>query len=64
MSERGMPQLKYAEKEEIPILMEIPFQREIAEAYSRGKLIIEILPEWKDRFIDLFEKIRNLSEKN
>ena len=48
---------EYAKEEDIPILMEIPFSRQIAEAYSRGGLIVETLPEWKEKFINLYDKI-------
>lgn len=48
----------YAEKENIPILMEIPYDRKIAECYSKGKLIVEEWPEWKDIFQELFQKIQ------
>ena len=54
---------KYAERENIPILMEIPFARRIAEAYSRGKLIVEEMPEWKSRFLELYESIKKLAGK-
>ena len=47
----------YAEQEHLPVLLEIPFDRRIAEAYSRGILIVEALPEWKERFLGLYEKI-------
>lgn len=40
--------------EGIPILLEIPDDRRIAEAYSRGELIVEALPE----YIALFERLR------
>lgn len=50
----------YAEEEGIPILMEIPFDRKIAEAYSRGELIIDCMPEWKERFSGLYSKIKEL----
>jgi MinD superfamily P-loop ATPase containing an inserted ferredoxin domain len=40
----------YAEENKIPILMEIPFDRKIAEAYSTGKLIVEAMPQWKSAF--------------
>lgn len=40
----------YAKRENIPILMEIPFDRRIAKAYSRGKLIVEAFPEWVEKF--------------
>jgi len=51
----------YAKKENLPILMEIPFDRRIAETYSRGGLIVEEMPEWKERFIELHRKIEKLT---
>ena len=56
---------RYAEEEEIPILLTIPFDRRIAEAYSRGKLVVEELPEWREPFVELYaaiEKIVNRSK--
>jgi MinD superfamily P-loop ATPase len=47
----------YARQEGVPILMEIPFDRRIAEAYSRGELVVTALPEWKPKFVKLFEAI-------
>ncbi|RJQ73297.1 MAG: (4Fe-4S)-binding protein [Desulfobacteraceae bacterium] len=47
----------YAEVEGLPILMEIPFDRRIAAAYSRGEMLVDVLPEWKERFIDLYRQI-------
>jgi MinD superfamily P-loop ATPase len=41
----------------LPILMEIPFDRKIAEAYSRGEPLVEKIPEWKEKFLALYEKI-------
>jgi MinD superfamily P-loop ATPase len=49
---------EYAEQESIPILMEIPFDRGIAETYSRGGLLVEELPGWKEKFTELYERIR------
>ncbi|MBU1344417.1 MAG: ATP-binding protein [Proteobacteria bacterium] len=51
---------EYAKKEGIPILMEIPFDRKIAQIYSRGELIVEKMPEYKNKFIDLFDQIKRL----
>ncbi len=53
---------KYAEKENIPILMEIPFDRKIAETYSKGNLIVQAMPEWREKFLDLYNKIKELAE--
>ncbi len=53
---------EYADQENLPILMEIPFDRQIAEVYSRGELIVEAMPEWKEKFLELYEKIKALVE--
>jgi MinD superfamily P-loop ATPase len=50
----------YAEKERIPLLMEIPFDRKIAESYSRGELLVEIMPVWKERFLGLYHLIEEV----
>jgi MinD superfamily P-loop ATPase len=47
----------YAQAENLPILMEIPFDRGIAEAYSRGELMVDVMPEWRDAFQGLFKRI-------
>ncbi|MFH0784941.1 MAG: ATP-binding protein [Pseudomonadota bacterium] len=47
----------YAEEENIPVLLTIPFDRRIAEAYSRGRNIVEEFPEWREQFLELFRKI-------
>jgi MinD superfamily P-loop ATPase len=49
---------EYAVKEGIPILLEIPYDRKIAECYSRGVLIAEEWPEWKEIFQEMFQKIQ------
>jgi MinD superfamily P-loop ATPase len=41
--------------------MEIPFDRRIAEIYSRGELLVEAMPEWKARFIELYRSIEKLA---
>lgn len=50
----------YARTENIPVLLEIPFDRGIAEAYSRGELMVEAMPERRKQFQDLFERIKSL----
>jgi len=44
----------------LPLLLTIPFDRRIAEAYSRGKMVVEELPEWRQQFIDLFGRIEQI----
>lgn len=48
---------EYANDQNIPILMEIPFDRKIAEAYSKGQMIVEAMPEWKQHFVKLHRHI-------
>ena len=48
----------YAASANLPILMEIPFDRRIAEAYSRGEMIVDVMPDWKAKFLELYEKIK------
>ncbi len=57
-SDMGDNRLKeYAAFENLPVLMEIPFDRRIAEIYSRGGLVVEEIPEWKDKFRKLYREI-------
>jgi len=41
----------------IPVLLEIPDDRRIAEAYSRGELLIEALPEYRGTFKCLWDAV-------
>jgi MinD superfamily P-loop ATPase len=60
-SDMGDDQVKkYAEEEGMPVLMEIPFDRQIAEAYSRGDMVVDVMPEWKERFKALYHDIREI----
>lgn len=47
----------YAAAKGLPVLLTIPFDRRIAEIYSRGQALVEELPEWRERFIDLYRDI-------
>ena len=49
--------LDYCKSEEIPVLLEIPNDRRVAEAYSRGKLMIHAVPEYKQNFENLLKTI-------
>ena len=51
----------YAEQEGIPILLEIVFDRRIAEAYSKGKMMVEELPGWKEKFLELYHLIEKIA---
>ena len=51
---------KYCKKENIPVLMKIPFKREIAAAYSKGISIVEAFPEYRKEFQGLLGKIKKM----
>ncbi len=53
---------EYAQKEGIPVLMEIPFDKQIAQHYSNGAVIVDTIPGLKGRFLNLFEKISRILE--
>lgn len=48
---------KYCEKENIEILMQMPFKKEIAMAYSKGEPIVKGFPGYKDKFVELYRYI-------
>jgi MinD superfamily P-loop ATPase len=50
----------YCGEQNIPVLLEIPDDRRIAEAYSKGDLIVEALPEYREHFLSLIEKTLHL----
>jgi len=50
----------YCQEKKVPVLMSIPMDRTIAEAYSRGQTIIANQPSYKQRFINLYEEIQKL----
>lgn len=50
----------FCQENRIPILMKIPFDRHIAELYSRGIPFVQDMPEWRQQFNDLFHEIKRL----
>ena len=58
-SDLGDDQVKrYCEQENIEVILEIPDDRRIAEAYSVGNMIVEVLPEYRSRFEDFYERLK------
>jgi MinD superfamily P-loop ATPase len=47
----------YCKQENIPLLLEIPFSKQIAKLYSRGTPFVEEMPEWKEKFLKLLNRI-------
>jgi MinD superfamily P-loop ATPase len=54
---------EYCRKENIPILLTIPLDTEIARLYSRGITLAKGMPGWKERFLTLFERIREIASE-
>jgi len=52
---------EYCQKESIPILLTIPLDTEIARLYSKGVPLVEGMPQWKDSFVQLFDRIKGTS---
>ena len=47
----------YCAREEIPVLMSLPWDRRIAEQYSAGRLILQNLREYREVFESLYANI-------
>jgi len=47
----------YCQQEDIEIILEIPNDRLIAEAYSKGIKIIDALPGYEEKFVQLYQRI-------
>lgn len=50
----------YCAAEGIPILMRIPLDRNIAAAISGGQALVEALPEYRPRFVALYQQIAGI----
>lgn len=48
---------RYCDDENIELILEIPDDRRIAEAYSVGRMIVDVLPEYKEDFSGLYESV-------
>jgi len=48
---------RYCQEEGIPILMKVPFDREIASLYAVGIPLVDAVPAWKERFAALYEAL-------
>jgi MinD superfamily P-loop ATPase len=50
---------KYCDDEGIEIIGTIPFDRKIAEAYSKGEIIAEALPGYRDNFETILKRVKS-----
>jgi len=49
--------VRYCRQQDIEILLEIPNDRLVAEAYSQGIKIVDALHGYEEKFLQLYEKI-------
>ncbi|MDD5039126.1 MAG: ATP-binding protein [Dehalococcoidales bacterium] len=54
---------RYCRKENIPILLTIPLDTEIARLYSRGVTLVAGMPQWKSSFCQLFNSIKEVVDE-
>jgi len=47
---------------DIPVMLQIPFDRKIAELYSVGIPFVEQLPEYREKFLDLFKCVLGVAK--
>jgi MinD superfamily P-loop ATPase len=48
----------YCKSQDIPVVLSIPFDEEIAKGYSNGLPLVEIQPEWSERLRETLEYAR------
>jgi MinD superfamily P-loop ATPase len=54
---------EYCLKENIPVLLTIPLDMEIARLYSQGIALVEGMPQYKRSFEGLFDRIREIVDE-
>jgi len=54
--------LRFCEEEGVPVLLTIPLDRRIAEAYADGAALVEAIPEYREGLVALYRQILALVE--
>jgi MinD superfamily P-loop ATPase len=54
---------EFCREKNIPVLLEIPYDKRIAELYSQGTPFSREMPEWKEKFQNLFKTVKELAKK-
>jgi MinD superfamily P-loop ATPase len=55
--------LDYCRHEEIPVVLELPHDRRIYQAYSRGKLAVRELPALKPLILRMYEQLQTIAQQ-
>jgi len=48
---------EYCDRNRIPVFAEIPDDRAVAEAYSRGQIVCEAVPAFRSRIGELLQRL-------
>lgn len=51
---------EYCREKDLPVLLNIPLDREIASLYSKGVTLVAGMPRWREHFQTLFNRIQGL----
>ncbi len=54
---------RFCADSDIPLLMEIPHDRRIAEGYARGDLLVDSAPKYREAFFRLYAEIEHLASR-
>ena len=54
---------EFCKKESIPLLLTVPLDTAIARLYSRGITLVEGMPQWKVKFMGLYNRIQELVDE-
>lgn len=54
---------EYCAREKIPVLIQLPNDRSVAQAYSKGLLAVQAQPDWRPLFLKLERELRELARK-
>ena len=54
---------EYCHEKNLPILLTIPLELEIARNYSNGITLVQGMPQWKESFIGLFGSIQEIASE-
>jgi MinD superfamily P-loop ATPase len=55
--------LEYCRRENVPVLLTVPLDTDIARLYSRGITLAEGMPEWREHFMTLYNSIKEIVDE-
>jgi len=48
---------RFCERRGLPILLELPYDEDLARRYARGEAVAAVDPEWRRRFRELYDRV-------